>query len=136
MRSGTADTAPVFEGGGAIDAQVLHPALIGAPAAPGEVGLQQVQQLGHGGEEEHAVARRMELYQHAVQHLELAAAPHEHRSVVVIRRWVAQARVIAYLHACVNRGTVSMPPAAALHLEGGPLSDIERYMRSNNHLAW
>ena len=94
--------APVFQGGGAVNAQVLHAALIGAPPAPAQVGLQQVQELGHGGEEEHAVARRMELDQHAIQDLELAAAPHEHRRVVVVGGRVAQARVVAHLHTCAT----------------------------------
>ena len=49
--------APVLQGGGAVDAQVAHGRVLFRPhAAPGQVLLQQVQQLRHRAEQQHAVA--------------------------------------------------------------------------------
>jgi hypothetical protein len=111
--------SPVLKGGGAIDAQVLHRALLRPPATPRQVDLQQVQQLSHGGEEQHAVPRRVQFDQHAVEHLKLAAAPHQHRAVDEELR-VAETWVVAHLRAC--KGLRSATVCACQTLKTGHLS--------------
>ena len=53
--------------------------------------------LGHGGEEQHAVAGGVQLDEEAVENLHLAALPHQQRWVKVRVARVAQHRMVAHL---------------------------------------
>lgn len=72
-------------------------AVVRAEAPPPEVGFQQVQQPGHGAEEQHPVAGPVQLDEQPVQHTQLTTLPQQLRLICSPVRWVAQRRVVADL---------------------------------------
>lgn len=69
----------------------------GAKAPPSEVGLQQVQQAGHGTEQQHSVPGAVQLDEQPVQHAQLATLPQQLCLVCPPVWWIAQGRVITHL---------------------------------------
>ena len=68
-----------------------------AEAPPPEVSLQQVQQPGHGTEQQHPVPSAVQLDEQPVQHAQLATLPQQLRLVCPPVWWVAQRGVVAHL---------------------------------------
>ena len=108
----------LLQRGGAVDAQRRARA-----EAPRHVVLEDVQHFGHGAEEQHAVARQVQLDQHAVERVKLAAGDHRGGARhAAVRRGGQRAHVaaggrqpgvvanLAQLHAAVLEG---LPVVAA-----------------------
>ena len=91
---------PHVQRGAPVDAAPLQALARGGGHAPLEVVLQQVQEFGHGGEEQDPVTGGSKLDQHPVQHPELAAGSHQVRAgppLAALVGRVVQSRVVAHL---------------------------------------
>jgi hypothetical protein len=84
-----------------------------------EVVLDQVQQLRHGGEQQHPVLAEEELHQHAVQPVHLATLPHVEVGGPNILHGVAEVRVVAHLHNKRNQNTQIIHVKFSLNIKVG-----------------
>ena len=75
----------VVQRGAAVDAAPFQPGTARRRvSAPFQIHLQQIEQLGHGGEQKHSVPGSAQLHQQPVEHPQLAARAHQRGAVAPV----------------------------------------------------
>lgn len=101
--------SPVLQSSAAINSSVRHGFALTADLPPSQIALQQIQQAGHGAEQQHSVPSAMQLDEDFVQHAQLATLA-QHLCLVCDVVWrVAQGWVVAHLQLAMH---------VAFHAEG------------------